>query len=414
MRLSNNQIFQNNIRGVLEGQQHVANAQQRVNTQQKYLSASESPSAINNAMLYSDKIQLNEQHSKNINLLKGRLELEESVLENINNTIVAAKSLTVQAGNGALNQQDKHAIASELKELQKTLHHLMNSQTEDGKYIFSGYQDANPAYTFNSTTGQYDYQGDQGEHQITIANGVKLRSSDNGFNVFESVAARLNVTSNTGVASGSITSGSVYIEKQAAFDLFHQQYYNGSPSAPANANTFNVVVSAGTPDQYEIRQNGVPLVPAVTGNVNADQQIEFAGMKINLQGAAPGQLDFTLDAPKKMNVLNTFENLIKGLEAGVTNNDDYQQILADGLTQLGNASEKTVFTQATLGGRMNSLERVLNSNSAQDIANKASKSDLVEIDMAQAISDLTKQETALKASQATFGRLANLSLFDYL
>jgi flagellar hook-associated protein 3 FlgL len=34
--------------------------------------------------------------------------------------------------------------------------------------------------------------------------------------------------------------------------------------------------------------------------------------------------------------------------------------------------------------------------------------------MAEAISELTKQETALQASQATFGRLTNLSLFDYL
>ena len=60
------------------------------------------------------------------------------------------------------------------------------------------------------------------------------------------------------------------------------------------------------------------------------------------------------------------------------------------------------------------VERVTDTNSALDINNKANKASLVEVDMAEAISDLTKHETALQASQATFGRLANLSLFDYL
>ena len=63
---------------------------------------------------------------------------------------------------------------------------------------------------------------------------------------------------------------------------------------------------------------------------------------------------------------------------------------------------------------MNVVERVTDSNSALDINNKSNKSDLVEIDTAAAISELTKQETALQASQATFGRLAKLSLFDYI
>ena len=42
------------------------------------------------------------------------------------------------------------------------------------------------------------------------------------------------------------------------------------------------------------------------------------------------------------------------------------------------------------------------------------RSSLIEIDAAEAISDLTKHESGLQASQATFGRLAKLSLFDYL
>ncbi|MBG9997800.1 flagellar hook-associated protein FlgL [Pseudoalteromonas sp. NSLLW24] len=417
MRLSNNLMYQNNINKILDNQQGVANAQERVTTGEKYLTTSEAPAAISQAMLYSNKIQTNEQYTKNIDQLTGRLETEESVLQSINSNIQQAQELTIQAGNGAYTKDDLKSIASELSGIQQTLANLMNTRSEDGKFIFSGYQDSTQPYQFDSAAGEYTYNGDQGQHQITIAEGVSIKASDNGFDTFEKTNARLNVESNTASVSGSITAASVYVDGQAEFDKFHQANYNADPTALATANTYSVLVSPGAtatdPQTYEIYRDGAALTPAVTGEVT-DEPIDFAGMKIEFEGTAPGQLDFSLEKPGKENVLNTLQALITGLNDGTLEGDDFQQVLADGLVQLQNSSEQVVFTQASLGGRMNALERVSDSNLALDIQNKSNRSNLVEVDMAEAISELTKQETALQASQATFGRLTNLSLFDYL
>ena len=417
MRLSNNLMYQNNINKILDNQQGVANAQERVTTGEKYLTTSEAPAAISQAMLYSNKIQTNEQYTKNIDQLNGRLETEESVLQSINSNIQQAQELTIQAGNGAYTKDDLKTFASELSGIQQTLANLMNTRSEDGKFIFSGYQDSTQPYQFDSAAGMYTYNGDQGQHQITIAEGVSIKASDNGFDTFEKTNARLNVESNTASVSGSITAASVYVDGQAEFDKFHQANYNADPTALATANTYSVLVSPGAtatdPQTYEIYRDGAALTPAVTGEVT-DEPIDFAGMKIEFEGTAPGQLDFSLEKPGKENVLNTLQALITGLNDGTLEGDDFQQVLADGLVQLQNASEQVVFTQASLGGRMNALERVSDSNLALDIQNKSNRSNLVEVDMAEAISELTKQETALQASQATFGRLTNLSLFDYL
>ena len=417
MRLSNNLMYQNNINKILDNQQGVANAQERVTTGEKYLTTSEAPAAISQAMLYSNKIQTNEQYTKNIDQLNGRLETEESVLQSINSNIQQAQELTIQAGNGVYTKDDLKTFASELSGIQQTLANLMNTRSEDGKFIFSGYQDSTQPYQFDSAAGEYTYNGDQGQHQITIAEGVSIKASDNGFDTFEKTDARLNVESNTASVSGSITAASVYVDGQAEFDKFHQANYNADPTALATANTYSVLVSAGAtatdPQTYEIYRDGAALTPAVTGEVT-DEPIDFAGMKIEFEGTAPGQLDFSLEKPGKENVLNTLQALITGLNDGTLEGDDFQQVLADGLVQLQNASEQVVFTQASLGGRMNALERVSDSNLALDIQNKNNRSNLVEVDMAEAISELTKQETALQASQATFGRLTNLSLFDYL
>ncbi|MBB1351074.1 MULTISPECIES: flagellar hook-associated protein FlgL [unclassified Pseudoalteromonas] len=417
MRLSNNLMYQNNINKILDNQQGVANAQERVTTGEKYLTTSEAPAAISQAMLYSNKIQTNEQYTKNIDQLNGRLETEESVLQSINSNIQQAQELTIQAGNGVYTKDDLKTFASELSGIQQTLANLMNTRSEDGKFIFSGYQDSTQPYQFDSAAGEYTYNGDQGQHQITIAEGVSIKASDNGFDTFEKTNARLNVESNTASVSGSITAASVYVDGQAEFDKFHQANYNADPTALATANTYSVLVSPGAtatdPQTYEIYRDGAALTPAVTGEVT-DEPIDFAGMKIEFEGTAPGQLDFSLEKPGKENVLNTLQALITGLNDGTLEGDDFQQVLADGLVQLQNASEQVVFTQASLGGRMNALERVSDSNLALDIQNKSNRSNLVEVDMAEAISELTKQETALQASQATFGRLTNLSLFDYL
>ena len=417
MRLSNNLMYQNNINKILDNQQGVANAQERVTTGEKYLTTSEAPAAISQGMLYSNKIQTNEQYTKNIAQLSGRLETEETILQSINTNIQQAQELTIQAGNGVYTKDDLKTFASELSGIQQTLANLMNTRSEDGKFIFSGYQDSTQPYQFDSAAGEYTYNGDQGQHQITIAEGVSIKASDNGFDTFEKTNARLNVESNTASVSGSITAASVYVDGQAEFDKFHQANYNADPTALATANTYSVLVSPGAtatdPQTYEIYRDGAALTPAVTGEVT-DEPIDFAGMKIEFEGTAPGQLDFSLEKPHKENVLNTLQALITGLNDGTLEGDDFQQVLADGLVQLQNASEQVVFTQSSLGGRMNALERVSDSNLALDIQNKSNRSNLVEVDMAEAISELTKQETALQASQATFGRLTNLSLFDYL
>ena len=417
MRLSNNLMYQNSVNKILEGQQGVANAQERVTTGKKHLSTSESPSAYSQAALYTNKIQTNEQYTKNINQLNGRLETEESILQSINTTIQAAQELTIRAGNGAMSQTDLETIAGELQELQKSLVNLMNSQSEDGKYIFSGYQDSTQTYSFDTSTGLYEYQGDQGQHSVTIAQGVHVKSSDNGFTTFEKVNARLNVTSNDGVFAGGVTSGTVYVKNQADFDTFHQANYDLSPTANAADNSFQVELVAGVnpgdPDTYVINDGyGNPVTPAVTGEFTGEP-IEYAGMEFKLEGTAPGTFEFELEAPHKENVLNTMQNLITSLNSSLAG-DELNDALADGLDQLQSASEQVVFTQASLGARMNLVESVTDSNSAIDINNKSSKSNLVEVDMAEAISDLTRHETALQASQATFGRLANLTLFDYL
>ena len=145
-----------------------------------------------------------------------------------------------------------------------------------------------------------------------------------------------------------------------------------------------------------------------------DGKIEYQGMEISVVPLANGQIDVDLEAPQKENALNTMDDLIAGLTNPNLTQNEFEQVLADAIVQLDNAKNKVSLVQAGLGGRLNTAKKIEQSNSDLDVSNKAAKSELVELDMAEAITELTKQETSLQAAQATFGRLANFSLFDYL
>lgn len=410
MRISNNMMYKNNLNSILNSQQNVNKAQEQVNTQKRVLTVADDPSATARALLYSDRIQGNEQFTKNITMLNSRLTTEESVLQNIKGALESAYTLSIQAGNGAYSDIDREGIAEEVKALQSTVLDLMNAKTEDGKYIFSGYQDNTPSYTFNSTSGRYEYGGDQGQHKIKVAEGVEIKSSDNGFDTFEKVNARLNVASNNGTVSGGITSSKIYVTEQGDFDSFHKSNYNADPAAAANANTLSFITTTGTPNTYVVQQAGVTI-----GSGSFDEgKINFKGMQVTIDPVANGQVDVDLEAPQKENALNTLDDLIAGLTDPNLTQEEFDQVLADAVVQLNNAKNQVSLVQAGLGGRLNTAKKIEESNSDLDINNKAAKAELVELDMAEAITELTKQETALQASQATFGRLANLSLFDYL
>ena len=157
MRLSNNLMYQSSLNSILNNQQNVSKAQEQVNTQKRVLTASDDPAAASRALQYTDRIQSNEQYSKNITMLNSRLNIEEGALENIKSALERAHTLTIQSGNGVYSAADREGLAEEIKALQSTVLDLMNSKTEDGKYIFSGYQDNTQTYSLDSSTGLYVY-----------------------------------------------------------------------------------------------------------------------------------------------------------------------------------------------------------------------------------------------------------------
>ncbi len=407
MRISFNQKYQVNLNSILNAQERLQNASAKLEKQTRILSPSDDPSASARVVALDQQISQMDQYKSNSIILRNSLYLEEAALSNIRGTLDQARVLTLQLGNGALSQLDRNAVASQLKNMRSQIYDLMNQKDSDGGYLFSGFQNQIQAYTFDEAAGKYLYMGDEGQKKLQLSPSVALPSNDSGKFVFEDVNARRKTTTPT--VSGGYTAAAFETTNQSQFDEFYKQNYDALN--PAN-NNFSVVVDAA--NNYEIQRNGASLTPAVTGTVSNTSELTFQGIKMKLTGAGPGQIDFSLKAPEKANILNTLTDLINSVETAEVSGLALKEAMADALVQIDGAAVKIDAAVSGIGGRQNLVRTIEDGNTDLQITNKSFRADLYEIDYVEAITELTKQETALSAVQQTFNRVTGTSLFDYL
>ena len=70
--------------------------------------------------------------------------------------------------------------------------------------------------------------------------------------------------------------------------------------------------------------------------------------------------------------------------------------------------------RTSIGGRLNALETQFDNNDAIRVSTRETISTLRDVDLADAISQLTLEQTTLDAAQAIFARITSSSLFNFL
>jgi flagellar hook-associated protein 3 FlgL len=410
MRLSFNMKFNAGLDGILNTQQKMNRAQDQLTKQTRILTPADDPAASAKVLGLDQNLEQVAQFQNNSILLKNNLALEETVLTNMRSSMDRARVLTIASGNGAYTDVDRQAVAQELKNIQIELLDLMNSRNAEGGYIFSGFQDKKQTYSLNNATGIYEFNGDDGRKALQISPTIALAGNDSGKFVFENVNARYK-TSPAVISAGAATAATVSVFDQSQFDAFYKQNYDSL--TPAN-NNYNVVLTA--PSTYEVQRNGSALVPPVTGTFTPDAPISFNGLTITVSGAAavPGQVDFSLQAPQKKNILTTIGEFITALENPAIANFDFNEAISDTLTQITSASTNVDSFLSSIGGRVNVLDSVFGTNEDLTINNKSYRADLSEVDYAAALTEITKQEIALEAISSTFVKVSGVNLFDYI
>jgi flagellar hook-associated protein 3 FlgL len=121
-----------------------------------------------------------------------------------------------------------------------------------------------------------------------------------------------------------------------------------------------------------------------------------------------------LNRPEKTNFAETLHNLFIALNDTNLGPQQFSSIIDDTLVGIDNGLSKMARENSSVGARLNIAQSVENTQLDAEIANQKARSSIEDVDYAAASSEFSKQETALEAAFASFPRIANLSLFNYI
>jgi flagellar hook-associated protein 3 FlgL len=187
MRVSSNTSYELGIAALNRQQAAQINTFGQISSGRRNLTPSENPAAYVRALEVSQADSANTQFASNRLSAKGNFAIMEGTLSDVTNLLQNAQELAVSAGNGALNDSSRRAIATELRGNLDELLGLANRTDGNGQYLFSGFQGSTKP--FADTGSGIQYFGDEGLRMVQASASRQLAVNESGKEVFERIPA---------------------------------------------------------------------------------------------------------------------------------------------------------------------------------------------------------------------------------
>lgn len=411
MRISSQQAFNTGVQGIQRNYAQAIRTQEQISSGNRILTPADDPVASVRLMQLEQQQNMLTQYENNLTAATNSLVQEESSLNSVNTIMQRVRDIAVEAGNGALSQGDRQALAAELREREDELLGLMNTKNARGEYVFAGFQGKTEPFVRNAD-GSYTYQGDEGQRKLQIASSLSVPISDNGKKVFQNItnAARMDVAF-TPPAGSSLSVSTAMVQDEVAFDG-----NTGFPDAG-----IEIRFDAANPKSYEVYEVG-GTVALHSGTMDDDDKshdsLVFRGMVVHLDGVPAGGEVVTItedNSRHKQGVLDTIHQLREALEHNPDTpqgNRDTRDAVAAAITNIDHAMVTIDATRGDIGARLNVIETTQTDNEDVALVNKTVQAELREVDYPEALSRLAFQSIVLDAAQQSYVRISQINLFN--
>ncbi|MEE8058863.1 MAG: flagellar hook-associated protein FlgL [Pseudomonadales bacterium] len=421
IRFSFLQGFDRGLQGILRVQAQTFETQSQISSGRRITSPSDDPVASARIIQVNQELSLVRQFVENADSVENRLNLAENQVQQVSTLLIRIRELTIQMDGLAMTQRDRQGIAAEVDTRLDELLNLANTRDVNGEYIFAGFQGGVQPFV-RTQGGEFIYNGDDGQRLVQIASSTLIPISDSGKAIFLDIDSAQNLievsvdSGNTGTAAiiaSSVSSQTNYDTNSYPNDYIIQYatgpnrydvYTQASVLAGAPVLAFPSVADTGSP--ITIDANATPLAAPT----NLGWQITVTGTP------AAGDL-FHINSSEKQGILTTIANLSAGMKNLTDSPADellLDQLVADTLNNLDAAENNMSKLKSQIGARQNTLDSVRTLHEGVELVNQDVLSELRDLDYAEALSRLTLETFILEASQQSFARISNLSLFNFL
>ena len=403
MRVSTNQIF-------LQSRQYMSSNSSDLNEQVAYLSSGKrvltaKDDAVSYGTLtgYKNELSSIEQYNRNIIQAENRNTLVEGSFSTSQDILNQVKTTFIQANNGSMSDDDRQALAEQLKQNLQELLDVANARDETGGYVFSGYQiDKQPFLLQPDNTVLY--QGDDGVRELKISNSVEVPLNQPGDEAFLKVANPIGDF----VGSYTINEGGASVNRAVIVD--RGNYVDG-----ANYTFDFRDVNGDGALELTVTDNAAAVLTTIDP-YTPGQTVAFNGMEVNIDGTPlPGdRLD--LVPQETISVFQTIKEAIDWVErtgpVTVTEQHavDYGHILSNVNASLNHISTR----QGDAGINLQLIRNQESFHADNELLLEEGRSVIEDLDFASAVTQFEMSKVALQAAQQTYGQLQNLNLFNYI
>jgi len=423
-RMSTSLAHQQGINSILQQQTKVNNTQQQISLGKRIINPSDDPAGSVQLLDLNQVLSRLEQFQSNNDYAVNRLSLSESTLQSVTSNLQRVRELAVQGYNDVNTPTDKISIAQEMYQRLDEILALANTKDANGDYLYAGFNTQTKPFTGTSESGIYTYTGDQSQRFIEIAEGRSLADGNSGAEVF------FNLQDNNGNPE----------------DIFSTLYALANDlstnRAPAEEMAFTIDGVLTDLDGETLTINGLTyefentngVVGVGVGNIAVDIT-DLAGPTALTSDQIATNLAAAINTQQGLGNTDVTASIINGNEIqlladnegeggltfadGTTTGDitTTRQIsipLYDHLDQIDTGLARILDVRSQLGARLNVLDSQNETNQDFILSLKQTKSQIEDIDIAEAISRFNFQIVSLQAAQQAYVKVQNLSLFNLL
>ena len=336
------------------------------------------------------------QYLRNIEHARTWLDTTDRVLSDVGDLLGRARELAVQASTGTFTKGDTAQLAEEIDAIRNQIISAVNGTVDVDQHVFSG-QKSDVLPLVLDSNNNAAYQGDTGVN-TTSADGGDLTAA----NGITQISAQSPVTSKGDytLEVSAPTNGSVTITLTRASDGKQESQTVAVPASGAQ-----------TPIEFSTVGVNVVVNSALT-QINSVNKFTVDGLGLGHEVAQGSVLETNISASAMLPILAQLKTFHDALLKDSTANVNTASNTAIG--QIDTAVDQMLSLRAQVGAKTNHLDFAQARGEARDVENGRLISANEDIDLTEALSRLTTQQTVYKASLEIGSRVMQSSLMDYL
>ncbi len=402
MQISSSQFYQSQVSSMGTLQSRIGQLQDEISSGKQLTQPSDDPAGFVKVTQLTQSQASLTQFNKNINVANQRLTQTDTILSQAVNVTTRLQELAIQGANDTNSPASRQAIGAEMTQLSSQLVSLGNSVDSNGDPIFAGYKTNTDAFTTLSD-GTVQFNGDTGRNEVAIAKGVTTPTTSSGTEVFMQIPqAQIN-----------------------------QQIVATAPTTPIQFPQTLEVKSGNTPFTLSITgTSGSDKTSGISWSTNANGQLVLAASSPTSPVSVVADTPAGLAGAKALGFLDSNSTPIYTNIPASTSNNGSTSIFAmiqkataelnaglpctSSVGDFQNAVSHLSTYQTICGARLQKITGIQQANTTAIQSAQQVQSGIQDTDIASAATELSQQELNLSASETSFAKISQMSLFNYI